>query len=110
GGARRTAGGVPTPGHPLGRVVFPAARPGLLFAGAHVLPHIPPSIGFEPVSASQPLGDYLESLRVVRALPDMHLFPAHGPVTASAHARIDELLGHHRDRLANGARAAPPGA
>jgi glyoxylase-like metal-dependent hydrolase (beta-lactamase superfamily II) len=101
---------VPTPGHTQGHVVFTDARAGLLFAGDHVLPHITPSIGFEPVSARQPLGDYLESLRVVRALPDMRLLPAHGPVTASAHARIDELLGHHRDRLSSCAEAVAAGA
>jgi glyoxylase-like metal-dependent hydrolase (beta-lactamase superfamily II) len=75
-----------------------------------VLPHITPSIGFEPVSASQPLGDYLESLRMVRSLPDLRLLPAHGPVTASAHARIDELLTHHRDRLGRCAEAVAAGA
>jgi glyoxylase-like metal-dependent hydrolase (beta-lactamase superfamily II) len=106
----RTLRVVPTPGHTQGHIVFTDAGAGLLFAGDHVLPHITPSIGFEPVSASQPLGDYLESLRVVRALPDMRLLPAHGPVTASAHARIDELLGHHRDRLSSCAEAVAAGA
>ena len=79
----RTLGVVPTPGHTQGHVVFTDKGNGLLFAGDHVLPHITPSIGFEPVSASLPLRDFLESLRVVRALPDMRLLPAHGPVTAS---------------------------
>jgi len=35
----------------------------------------------------------------VRALPDLRLLPAHGPVTASSHARVDELLAHHDHRL-----------
>jgi hypothetical protein len=35
----------------------------------------------------------------VRALPDMRLLPAHGPVTESSHRRIDELLAHHDHRL-----------
>ena len=35
----------------------------------------------------------------MRELPDCRLLPAHGPVTDSAHARIDELLEHHRTRL-----------
>lgn len=105
----RTLRVVPTPGHTQGHVVFTDTASGLLFAGDHVLPHITPSIGFEPVSASQPLGDYLESLRVVRALPDMRLLPAHGPVTGSAHARIDELLTHHADRLGRCTRAVAAG-
>ena len=62
----RTLRVVPTPGHTQGHVVFTDSGNRLLFAGDHVLPHITPSIGFEPVSASQPLGDYLESLRMVR--------------------------------------------
>jgi glyoxylase-like metal-dependent hydrolase (beta-lactamase superfamily II) len=101
----RTLRVVPTPGHTQGHVVFTDAAAGLLFAGDHVLPHITPSIGFEPVAASLPLGDYLESLRVVRALPDMRLLPAHGPVTPSVHVRVDELLTHHHDRLAQSAGA-----
>ena len=95
----RTLRVVATPGHTQGHVVFTDTATGLLFAGDHVLPHITPSIGFEPVRAALPLRDYLQSLRLVRGLPDMRLLPAHGPVTDSAHARIDELLAHHQDRL-----------
>ncbi len=90
---------IPTPGHTQGHVVFTDADAGLLFAGDHVLPHITPSIGFEPVLASQPLANYLDSLRVIRDLPDLRLLPAHGPVTDSAHRRVDELLAHHANRL-----------
>ena len=107
---RRTLRVVPTPGHTQGHVVFTDSGNGLLFAGDHVLPHITPSIGFEPVSASQPLGDYLESLRVVRALPDLRLLPAHGPDGGSAHKRIDELLAHHAERLTRCAEAVAAGA
>jgi glyoxylase-like metal-dependent hydrolase (beta-lactamase superfamily II) len=91
---------VATPGHTRGHVVFhdPAAK--LLFAGDHVLPHITPSIGFEMVRPPSPLRDYLSSLQIVRTLPDAALLPAHGPVTASVHARIEELLAHHEARLA----------
>src|SRR6516225_92245 len=95
----RTLRVVATPGHTQGHVVFTDTATGLLFAGDHVLPHITPSIGFEPVRAALPLRDYLQSLRLVRGLPDMRLLPAHGPVTDSAHARIDALLAHHQDRL-----------
>ena len=72
---------------------------GLLFAGDHVLPHITPSIGFEGAGVDFPLRDYLESLRLVRGLPDTNLLPAHGPTGGSTHARIDELLEHHDRRL-----------
>jgi glyoxylase-like metal-dependent hydrolase (beta-lactamase superfamily II) len=95
----RTLTAIPTPGHTRGHVVFADAAAGLLFAGDHVLPHITPSIGFEEAPAPRPLGDYLQSLNVVRRLPDMRLLPAHGPVSPSAHARVDALAEHHADRL-----------
>lgn len=88
-----------TPGHTRGHVVFVDDGEGLVFAGDHILPHITPSIGFEPASAALPLGDYLQSLRRVREIPDARLLPAHGPVTDSMHERIDELLAHHHQRL-----------
>jgi len=97
---RRTLDAVSTPGHTQGHFVFVDAAAGLLFAGDHVLPSITPSIGVESASAAQPLGDFLSSLAKVRALPDLRLLPAHGPVTGSTHARIDELLAHHEERLA----------
>ncbi len=90
---------VPTPGHTRGHLVFADLEGGLLFAGDHVLPHITPSIGFEVAPAPSPLGSYLESLKLVRQMPDLRLLPAHGPVTESVHARVDELLEHHAGRL-----------
>jgi glyoxylase-like metal-dependent hydrolase (beta-lactamase superfamily II) len=101
---------IATPGHTFGHVVFRDAAAGLLFAGDHVLPHITPSIGFEPAPGPLPLADYLESLRRVRAVPDTRLLPAHGPVTGSVHARVDELLAHHATRLAQTADAVRRGA
>ncbi|MCG8914987.1 MBL fold metallo-hydrolase [Actinokineospora sp. PR83] len=106
----RTLTAVPTPGHTRGHVVFVDAAAGLLFAGDHVLPHITPSIGFEPARARLPLGDYLDSLRLMRTHPDMRLLPAHGPVAPSVHARVDELLEHHEQRLARTAEAVRDGA
>jgi glyoxylase-like metal-dependent hydrolase (beta-lactamase superfamily II) len=98
--AGRALEAVSTPGHTQGHYVFADLADGLLFAGDHVLPTITPSVGFESARAELPLGDFLGSLTKVRALPDMQLLPAHGPVTQSSHARIDELLAHHEHRLA----------
>ena len=95
----RTLTAVSTPGHTRGHVVFADAAAGLLFAGDHVLPHITPSIGFQEAPSAEPLREYLQSLSVVRRLPDMQLLPAHGPVSPSAHGRIDELAAHHAERL-----------
>lgn len=106
----RTLDAVHTPGHTAGHFVFADRADGLLFAGDHVLPTITPSIGFEPAPTGQPLGDFMASLAKVRALPDLRLLPAHGPVAPSAHARVDELLEHHEHRLTQclGALAAGP--
>jgi glyoxylase-like metal-dependent hydrolase (beta-lactamase superfamily II) len=90
---------VETPGHTQGHVVFHDADHRLLLAGDHVLPTITPSIGFESALSPNPLGDFLGSLAKVRALPDAMLLPAHGAVTDSVHARIDELVAHHGQRL-----------
>jgi glyoxylase-like metal-dependent hydrolase (beta-lactamase superfamily II) len=90
---------VATPGHTRGHVVFYDNDAALLFAGDHVLPTITPSIGFEPALADDPLGAFLASLAIVRQRPDALLLPAHGPVTASAHERVDQLVEHHRVRL-----------
>ncbi|HEX5087869.1 MAG TPA: MBL fold metallo-hydrolase [Nocardioides sp.] len=95
----RTLDAVHTPGHTPGHYVFADRADGLLFAGDHVLPTITPSIGFTVPPTPQPLGDFMASLTKVRALPDLRILPAHGPVAPSSHARVDELLVHHEHRL-----------
>ena len=92
---------IPTPGHTRGHVVYLDEARGMLFAGDHVLPHITPSIGFELGAPGLPLGDYLDSLRLMTTFADARLLPAHGPVTGSVHTRVAELLLHHDHRLAD---------
>lgn len=96
----RTLDAVHTPGHTPGHFVFADRSAGLLFAGDHVLPTITPSIGFTVPPVADPLGDFMASLTKVRALPDLTILPAHGPVSPSSHDRVDELLAHHEHRLA----------
>src|ERR1700745_924630 len=57
-----------TPGAPLGPLVYHAAAAEIMFAGDHVLPHITPSIGFEPAGNRMALCDYLGSLGPTRAV------------------------------------------
>jgi glyoxylase-like metal-dependent hydrolase (beta-lactamase superfamily II) len=106
----RTLRVIATPGHTRGHVVYHDPEHDVLFAGDHVLPHITPSIGIELVRKPSPLRDYIGSLQLVRALPDARLLPAHGPATASAHERVDELLAHHERRLDATAAAVRHGA
>ena len=92
---------IETPGHTRGHLTFmdPANR--LLFAGDHVLPHITPSIGFEPpLVDGLPLADFLMSLMKVRDLAIDTVLPAHGAPFTGLAARVDELLAHHAARLA----------
>ena len=98
-----------TPGHTTGHVVFCDEAAGLLFAGDHVLPHITPSIGFQPVITRTALIQYLSSLRLMLTLPDTRLLPAHGPIQPSTHARVHQLLEHHETRLAQTLEAATAG-
>ena len=105
----RTLQAVHTPGHTPGHYVFADTSAELLFAGDHVLPTITPSIGFTIPAPLDPLGDFMASLTKVRALPDLRLLPAHGPVAPSSHARVDELLGHHEQRLAQSRAALADG-
>ncbi len=108
---------VATPGHTRGHVVFHDTGGRLLFAGDHVLPAITPSIGFEPALSADPLGAFLGSLTLMRTRTDARLLPAHGRVTDSVHARVDQLIAHHGTRLdeteatiGGGARTAPEAA
>jgi glyoxylase-like metal-dependent hydrolase (beta-lactamase superfamily II) len=105
----RTLQAIHTPGHTSGHVVFHDAASGILFSGDHILPHITPSIGFQPVITRTALAEYLRSLQLILALPDSRLFPAHGPVCDSTHARVNELLEHHEKRLAQTLEAASGG-
>ncbi|HEX3925018.1 MAG TPA: MBL fold metallo-hydrolase [Streptosporangiaceae bacterium] len=101
---------ISTPGHTRGHLVYRDAAARALFAGDHILPRITPSIGFEAAPSPSPLAAYLRSLALVRDLPDATLLPAHGPVADSVHARVDELLAHHEQRLAASAAAVADGA
>jgi len=105
----RTLRAVHTPGHTLGHIVYHDAASEIMFAGDHVLPHITPSIGFEPAGNRMALRDYLSSLARTLALPDARLLPAHGPVTGSTHERVNELLAHHETRLEQTLAAASVG-
>jgi glyoxylase-like metal-dependent hydrolase (beta-lactamase superfamily II) len=105
----RTLRAVHTPGHTRGHLIFHDAAARIMFAGDHVLPHITPSIGFEAAGNRMALIDYLSSLGRTLALPDARLLPAHGPVAASTHDRVDELLAHHDTRLAETLAAVQAG-
>jgi glyoxylase-like metal-dependent hydrolase (beta-lactamase superfamily II) len=95
----RTLEAILTPGHSRGHIMYLDRANRLLFAGDHVLPHITPSVGFEPFSDGKALERFLASLRAVRDLDVDVVLPGHGPVFDDLAVRVDELLAHHDTRL-----------
>jgi glyoxylase-like metal-dependent hydrolase (beta-lactamase superfamily II) len=88
-----------TPGHTRGHMVYEDHDAGLAFTGDHILPRITPSIALERMPEKLPLRSYLASLRLFLNVPDASMLPAHGAITNSVSARVQELLDHHRQRL-----------
>ena len=87
-----------TPGHTPGHMCLWDESSGLMFTGDHVLFDITPNITSWP-SVDDSLGDYLDSLRLIREFPVKLALPGHRG-TGDFHARVDELLRHHEARLA----------
>ena len=87
-----------TPGHTPGNSCLWLEEEGVLFSGDHVLFDITPNITFWS-GMEDSLGSYLENLEKIRRYPVKKTFPGHRK-TGDFHARVDELLVHHRTRLA----------
>ncbi|WP_269854195.1 MBL fold metallo-hydrolase [Streptomyces sp. RPT161] len=94
-----------TPGHTPGHVCLHLEEGRRLFSGDHLLPGITPHIGLyedpEDGTASDPLGDYLDSLERIARLDPAEVLPAHQHAFAGAPDRVRELLAHHAERLAD---------
>jgi glyoxylase-like metal-dependent hydrolase (beta-lactamase superfamily II) len=88
-----------TPGHTDHHACLYEEGADVLFAGDHVLPKITSNIGVYPWSRDDPLGDFLDALRAVRALPVRRVLPAHGDPFDDLPGRVDALLEHHQERL-----------
>lgn len=76
----------------------------LLISGDQVLPRISPNVSVWPQEPdADPLSLFIDSLSAIKArVPDSVLvLPSHGRPFKGLHARIDELLSHHDDRLAD---------
>jgi glyoxylase-like metal-dependent hydrolase (beta-lactamase superfamily II) len=99
-------------GHAPGHACLHAADTGLLVSGDQVLPHISPNISLYPDIADQdPLGDYLDSLEQLHALPpETVVLPAHGRPFAGLQARVDALCAEHGQRLERIVDICKPGA
>jgi glyoxylase-like metal-dependent hydrolase (beta-lactamase superfamily II) len=88
-----------TPGHSAGHICLYDARNKVLLSGDHVLPHITPSVGLHVRATSNPLADYLDSLRLIGKLEAELVLPGHGEPFPGLPERTGELLAHHHRRL-----------
>jgi glyoxylase-like metal-dependent hydrolase (beta-lactamase superfamily II) len=88
-----------TPGHSAGHICLFDATHKILLSGDHVLPHITPSVGLHVRAASNPLADYLDSLRLIGRLEAELVMPGHGEPFHGLPERTAELIAHHQRRL-----------
>jgi glyoxylase-like metal-dependent hydrolase (beta-lactamase superfamily II) len=86
-----------TPGHADGHLVL--HRGDVLIAGDTLLTPITPAIGLYPQSRPDPLGDYLDSLRLVAGLAPRVSYGGHGEAVHEPAARCEAIVAHHADRL-----------
>lgn len=89
-----------TPGHTAGHYVLYNRERRLLLSGDHLLGSISSNIGKYPGSTDDPLGDFIASLEQIRHLDIGEILPAHGQTFSNYQERIDDLIAHHRERLA----------
>ncbi|WP_055479404.1 MBL fold metallo-hydrolase [Sphaerimonospora mesophila] len=94
-----------TPGHTPGHLCFVEPERKLLFSGDHVLAKITPHVAAHPQSGPNPLADYLGSLREIGGLDVDEVLPAHEFRFLDLAARIDYVIAHHEERLAEIERA-----
>jgi glyoxylase-like metal-dependent hydrolase (beta-lactamase superfamily II) len=83
-----------TPGHAKGHLAFLDETYGSLLGGD--LTAGVGTIVIDPPEGN--LDDYLESLRLARALEARTLFPSHGPPTITVARKLDEYIAHRRWR------------
>lgn len=89
-----------TPGHSVGHICLYERTRKVFMSGDHILNPISPSIGLHAQSMGNPLSDYLNSLASIRDMDVEVVLPAHGDEFLGFRERIDELVEHHEERLA----------
>ncbi len=89
-------------GHAPEHISLHCAELGILISGDMVLPRISTNVGVhENEPEGDPLKRYLDSLNRMRPLPaDVLVLPSHGRPFRGLHTRINQLIDHHGERLA----------
>ncbi|MFD4351233.1 MBL fold metallo-hydrolase [Nocardia sp. NPDC058518] len=102
---------VHTPGHTAGHLCFHDRSRGLLFTGDHVLPRVTPNVSKRPGSSADPLGDFVDSLNLLRDIDESTLvLPGHEWPFDRLSDRLGVLSEHHAHRLGEIAQAVEQGA
>lgn len=99
-----------SPGHTPGHLCYYEENHQLLISGDHVLPTITPQVSQLSDPDDDILATYLASLRRLRSLAVREVLPAHQYRFLELHERVEELLGHHENRLSlleDSAKRAP---
>jgi glyoxylase-like metal-dependent hydrolase (beta-lactamase superfamily II) len=88
-------------GHAPDMATLYSAERGVLISADQILPRISPYVGLHPGEPeADPLGDFLASNERFRGLPeDTLVLPSHGEPFTTLHRRLDQLAGHHAERL-----------
>lgn len=88
-------------GHAPGHASLYSAGRGLLIAGDQVLPGISPNISVTATNRDEDaLQAYLHSMqRFIELDVDTKVMPSHGKVFTGLHARVNEIVAHHHERL-----------
>lgn len=89
-----------TPGHSNGLITFYNKERNVLLSTDHILPRITPNIAYWFHGNPNPLADFLQSLEKIKKLDVDFVIPSHGKPFYGANERIEEIINHHNDRLA----------
>jgi glyoxylase-like metal-dependent hydrolase (beta-lactamase superfamily II) len=88
-----------TPGHSPGHICLYERQRQILLAGDHVLPVITPHLSYTGKAGSDPLGDFLRSMELLKPLAVQMVFPAHEFAFDNLRQRIEEIELHHLARM-----------
>jgi glyoxylase-like metal-dependent hydrolase (beta-lactamase superfamily II) len=93
-GGGYTLQAVATPGHTANHLAFALVGANCLFSGDHVM-------GWSTSIVAPPdgaMGDYMASLKKLRARTETFYLPGHGPPVREAHGQLDRLIAHRSAR------------
>ena len=90
---------ISTPGHTPGHCVLYLRHQRVMIVGDHLLPKITPHVGVFPGGPTNPLADFLASLRKIQNFDVALVLPAHGGVFHDHRHRANQIIQHHDYRM-----------